>query len=573
MNAKGFTLLEMTIVIMIMGMVTTMSAMSGVTLLASARQTSTEEKLRQIDLALVKYSAANDRIPCPAGLSVTKNNAMYGVEVADTGVSTTRCGNANFTAANAGATAIAVAEGAVPVVTLGLPADFMLDGWGNRIRYAVDVSMTYTGAFSGSQIGGACGALSVLTGPAYPAAVTVSSSAIYALVSSGPNGHGAYTGSGAVLNAGSQNVDEQVNCHCNASAVATTYTATYVQEKPTSQNTSNPLLNFDDSVIFRERWQMQNSGLKGNACIGIYVADSNNNRIEKTDLYGNYISQFGVSGHANGQFSTQAGVAVDNKGNIYVADTGYNRIEKFDNTVNYLAGIGASYNGIAGSMGASGTAAGQFNTPTAVAIDSAANIWVVDSGNHRIQKFDANLNYLFSIPASGTSSLSANGSFSSPYALAIDRQDTVWVADTANNRLQQFASNGTWLQSVGGPSPYTCEVSPNGSVPACASGSGNGQFNAPKGIALDNAGTVWVSDIGNSRIQAFSSTGTYLAKFSTGSSARGIATDSNGNIWIADTGNNQIQRCAPSGSCTVYGTSGSGNGQYSAPSGISFTSR
>lgn len=55
---------------------------------------------------------------------------------------------------------------------------------------------------------------------------------------------------------------------------------------------------------------------------------------------------------------------------------------------------------------------------------------------------------------------SANGHFSQIGYVAIDSGGNVWVTDEANNRVQEFNSSGTWLQSIGGPSPYTCETSP-----------------------------------------------------------------------------------------------------------------
>src|SRR5436309_2264283 len=93
-----------------------------------------------------------------------------------------------------------------------------------------------------------------------------------------------------------------------------------------------------------------------------------------------YLSEFGTSGHGDGQFSGPVGVAVDSSGDVYVADEGNSRVEKFDPTGNYVSQIGS---GIASS------AAGQLNFPFGVAVDSSGDVFVADTANNRVQTFDA----------------------------------------------------------------------------------------------------------------------------------------------------------------------------------------
>ena len=80
----------------------------------------------------------------------------------------------------------------------------------------------------------------------------------------------------------------------------------------------------------------------------------------------------------NGQFNVPAGVAVDHAGNVYVADSGNNRIQKFDSIGKFIA-----------TWGSSGSGNGQFSGIGGVALDSAGNVYVADQGNNRIQKFDS----------------------------------------------------------------------------------------------------------------------------------------------------------------------------------------
>lgn len=107
-------------------------------------------------------------------------------------------------------------------------------------------------------------------------------------------------------------------------------------------------------------------------------------------------------------------------------------------------------------------------------------------------------------------------------------------------------------------------------------GTGNGQFQTPAGIAIDAAGDMWVADFGNDRLQKFSNTGTYLTQFgSNGAGAsqldgpNGIAIDTDGNIWVVEQVNNRVQQFTGAGLfIRQFGSLGSGNGQFNAPNAI-----
>jgi len=255
----------------------------------------------------------------------------------------------------------------------------------------------------------------------------------------------------------------------------------------------------------------------------VYVADSGNNRFQKFNSDGKYLTQWGSQGSENGQFNYPTDAAVDSSGNVYATDTGNHRIQKFNSNGKYLT-----------QWGSQGSENGQFNGPGGVAVDSSGNVYVADTGNHRIQKFDSNGKYLTQLGSQG----SGNGQFNYPTDVAIDSSGNIYAADTGNyradennHRIQKFDSDGKYLTQWG------------------SQGSENGQFNGPGGVAVDSSGSVYVADTGNHRIQKFDSNGKYLTQWGSQGSENGqfngpgdIAVDSSGNVYVADSGNNLIQK-------------------------------
>jgi RHS repeat-associated protein len=104
---------------------------------------------------------------------------------------------------------------------------------------------------------------------------------------------------------------------------------------------------------------------------------------------------------------------------------------------------------------------------------------------------NSNMNFSFEFATKG----SGNGQLNNPSGIAADSSGNVWVADTANNRVEKFSSAGAFIAAYG------------------TLGSGNLQFKGPTGIAIDSAGTVWVADTGNNRIEALTSAGAYSGAF------------------------------------------------------------
>jgi len=258
---------------------------------------------------------------------------------------------------------------------------------------------------------------------------------------------------------------------------------------------------------------------------------------------GQYLFQWGSSGSGAGQFADPYGVALDAAGNVYVVDSSNNRIQKFDGNGTYLA-----------QWGSTGSGDGQFSRPLGVAVDAAGNVYVTDASNNRVQKFDRDGAYLTQWGSYG----SGNGQFTDPIGVAVDADGNVYVSDAGNNnRIQKFDSNGAYLTQWGG------------------SGTGNGKFTLPSGVAVDAAGNIYVADHDNYRIQKFDSNGIYLAQWDSNGSGDGqfyfpnsVAVDGAGNVYVTD-GSYRVQQFDSNGTYLAqWGSFGSGDGQFRFPQGI-----
>lgn len=279
-----------------------------------------------------------------------------------------------------------------------------------------------------------------------------------------------------------------------------------------------------------------------------------------------YSFQFGTEGGGNGQFKEPRGVALAANGNVDVLDSVNNRVEEFSPSGTYLA-----------KFGATGKENGQFKGPFALALDNKGNLWITDSGNARVQEFNEKHEWQLSFGSEGT----AAGQFKEPKGLAITPSGNVYVSDGANNRIQEFNPKGEFLAAFGfgvsnGEAKFEICTS---ACQAGIAGSGNGQFSAPRGVAIGKNGELWVADDANGRVEKFNEKNEYLAKYgSKGSGSeqfkepKGIATDSRGNVWVADSGNNRIQVLSSAGKfLSTFGSQGKGSGQFEEPWGMTLT--
>lgn len=265
------------------------------------------------------------------------------------------------------------------------------------------------------------------------------------------------------------------------------------------------------------------------------------------------------------------GLAVAPDRSIYVADTGNSRIVHLDENGNILNTWGGRTR-----EAQVPPAPGTFVEPWGVAVDSQGNVYVADTWNHRIQKFDGEGKFIKSWGGLGEPSPEHPEYFWGPRGIAIGPQDRVYVTDTGNKRVAVFDTEGNFLQDfnkVGDgqlDEPVGIALGPNGLIyvadtwnlqVVAFSGAGNVVTKWPiqgwAGDSLDNkpylavdaAGRVYATDPERYRVIVFSATGTPLVTFgSYGSEPEafelpvGLGTSEDETLWVVDSGNNRIAK-------------------------------
>lgn len=231
-----------------------------------------------------------------------------------------------------------------------------------------------------------------------------------------------------------------------------------------------------------------------------FLADSGSNTIKNVSSGASPVVNVigtGDAGNAEGavnlcQFSNPSGVAIGNDGSVYIADTNNNAIRILD----YNTQLVSTFAGGNGTGFADGTAdVATFYNPRGVALDSAGNVFVADSGNNAIRRIDRlTLQVVFF--AGSTASGLADGAgttarFNNPTQIAIDLQDNIYVADTGNNAIRNISSNGVVTTIAGNLT--------SGYIDGLAYAS---LFASPGGIAVGANKQLVIADSGNNVVRS-----------------------------------------------------------------------
>jgi sugar lactone lactonase YvrE len=321
----------------------------------------------------------------------------------------------------------------------------------------------------------------------------------------------------------------------------------------------------------------------------LYVADEFNCTIRKMTPAGtNWVVStlagsprlvgFADGTNSGGTFGTPSGVAVDSSGNVFVADQSNNTIRRVtpDGVVTTLAGTAP----LSGSKDGSNSVA-RFNRPYGLAVDGTGNIYVSDSGNYTIRKItQIGTNWAVTTIAGtagqfgnydGTNGTVQFGGFvNGPRSIAVDSAGNLIVADVGNSTIRKLTAVGTnWIAST---------LAGNGSLGTQDGTNSGAQFYNPYGVALDNAGNIFVTD-GDYLIRKMTLQGTnWVVKTVAGNTApfqnvdgtgtaagffapEGLRVDAAGNVYVADANNSTIRMMTPAtvvttiaGAPTHYGT-------------------
>ena len=294
------------------------------------------------------------------------------------------------------------------------------------------------------------------------------------------------------------------------------------------------------------------SGVAVDAGGSLYIADERNHRVRKVSPGGTIATVAGTGSPAiplEGLAATSTaltapeGVLADAGGVLWIAEYYGARIRKVTpaGTILTIAGNGTpGFNG----DGRPATTA-QLQTPAQIALDSAGDLYVADSGNHRIRKVTP-AGVITTFAGSGVAGFSGDGGqaisaqLNAPRGIAFDAADNLYIADTNNFRIRR--------------------VTPGGQITTVA-GEGEFPLNFPRAVAVDAAQNLYIADTANHRILLRTAAGVMSVIAGVGaagfggdggpalaaalSSPAAIAGDAQGNLYIADLDNNRVRKLTP----------------------------
>jgi len=305
------------------------------------------------------------------------------------------------------------------------------------------------------------------------------------------------------------------------------------------------------------------SGVAVDSTGDLYIGDARNGRVRRvskgviTTVAGDGTP--GSSGDNGPATAAQLngvayGLAVDSAGDLYIADAYNCRVRKVSNGV--IANIAG--NGFCGFSGDSGPPnAAQLNVPSGVAVDSAGNVFIADTNNHRVRKVSDGV--ITTVAGSvtggfaGDGGIATNAELNFPDGVALDSAGNLYIADSNNSRIRRV-SGGVITTVAGNGSGYSGD---NG--PATSAG-----LSYPSSVAVDSAGSLYIAGdpyrvrkVSGGAITTVAGAGATVADGTPPANAAlnapsSIAIDPSGDVYISDTGNDRVRVLTPAGASCAY---------------------
>lgn len=244
-----------------------------------------------------------------------------------------------------------------------------------------------------------------------------------------------------------------------------------------------------------------------------------------TTVAGGYIGDGALATSA--AFDRPMSVANDSAGNLYIADTRNHRIRKVapDGSISTVAGNGNS--GFNGDGGLAVHATLKF--PNGIAMDTLGNLYIADSFNYRIRKVTPD-GIISTVAGNGTEGYAGDGGPATgaqldfPNGIAVGSSGTIYIADTSNNAIRRVTTNGV-ISTVAGNGIYG--YSGDGGLAISA------QLASPTGVAVDGDGALYIADRRNDRIRKVATDGIITTVMGTGVHGSNCAVDSSENALLS----------------------------------------
>lgn len=300
----------------------------------------------------------------------------------------------------------------------------------------------------------------------------------------------------------------------------------------------------------------------------LYIADTGTQRVRQVAPGGiiTTVAGTGTAAASTDKISSVTaslnfpmGVALDSNGNLIISDTQNQRVREVTaGIIQTVAGTGVAGMGTVNQL-ASQT---QLNNPRNTCLAATGTVYVADTGNHRVLSI-SKTSVITVAAGTGTAGYGGDGQvawlaqLNQPSACALDSAGDLFIADTGNHRIRKVSATGI-ISTVAGTG---AAGSAGDEGPANAA-----LLNGPRGIAVDGSGELFIGDTGNNRVREVTADGvihTIAGQSSAGftgdggpgtaaqlNGPAGLLVDGSSNVYVADMGNNRVRQLVPDSSTT-----------------------